>query len=117
MPNRRILVVDSQRMLGFIETFLTSAGYQVVTSTGGKEATDILMEETPGAVLMDMTRFGPDNSQFLDQAKRKGIPILACGIDNSWTEEALKRGARCFIIKPFDFDQLLMQLNKATDKG
>ncbi len=117
MSNRRILVVDSQRMLGFIETFLTSAGYQVVTSTGGKEATDILMEETPGAVLMDMTRSAPTTPSFSTKRKERASRSLPAELTIHGLRKPLGGERECFIIKPFDFDQLLMQLNKATDKG
>jgi two-component system chemotaxis response regulator CheY len=113
----KILVVDDAMfMRNKTSRLLTEDGYQVVQASNGAEAVKMHTEEKPDVVLMDITMPVLDGIEALKQMREndpdvKVIMVTALG-QKSMVLEALKAGARDFIVKPFQPDRLLEAVKK-----
>jgi len=65
MPNKKILVVDNNPVLvKVVISFLEHAGYEVMTAPDGLSALDILHENTPDIVIVDLIMPNISGSQL-----------------------------------------------------
>lgn len=108
----KVLVVDDAI---FMRTkaarLLTQAGFTVVEAVDGAEAIDKFKAEKPDLVLMDITMPVLDGIRALKairefDAGAKVIMVTALG-QRSMVLEAIRAGAKDFVIKPFQPDKLM----------
>src|SRR4051812_13487634 len=103
-----LIVDDAVFMRKRCATLLTKNGYTICEAANGHEAVVMYQQERPHAVLMDITMPEMDGLEALkaikliDPAARIAM-VTAIG-QQSVVMEAIKAGARDFIIKPFDPD-------------
>jgi two-component system, chemotaxis family, chemotaxis protein CheY len=113
----KILVVDDAAFMRLRATkLLADAGHSVFEAENGKLAVEAYAREKPDAVLMDITMPEMDGLEALDAIKAtdpgcKIIMLTAMG-QQSIVMDAIKRGARDFIVKPFDPDRVLAAVGK-----
>ncbi len=113
----KILVADDAMfMRNRTSRLLTANGYQVVEASNGEEAVRRYFEEKPDVVLMDITMPVLDGIEALKQliAKDPGakvVMVTALG-QKSMVLEAIRAGARDFIVKPFEPERLLEAVKK-----
>ena len=116
----KILVVDDAMfMRNKTSKLLQENGYEVVEASNGEEAVARYMRENPDLVLMDITMPVLDGIESLKQlraydAEAKVVMVTALG-QKSMVLEAIKAGARDFIVKPFQPDQLLEAVRKQCE--
>ena len=106
----QILVVDddeSHRTL--ICDLLQEMGYQTIEARNGREALDLLEEDIPQAVLLDLRMPVMSGWGLLEALKKmpraKGLPIIiisAYGFE--WEAELV--GASGYVSKPVDLDKV-----------
>jgi len=122
MPNTRnsILVVDDQpgvrRLL--YEAFRED-GYLVRMAASGQEAIDQVKENLPYLILMDMKMPGMNGLEALHEINQidQGISVImmtAYG-ELEIVAEAMKLGAKEYITKPFDINELRDLVRKVMD--
>jgi len=114
----RILIVDDspimRRNLGFI---LTKAGHEIVAQCmNGGQAYHLYKTHTPDIVTMDISMPEVDGIEGVRRIKKdfpeaKIIMVSALG-QKEMVLEALKFGAKHYIIKPISPDKLLSVINK-----
>lgn len=110
-----LLVEDNEDLLDFIAADLENQ-YQVLTSTSGKKALDILIEENVQLVLSDVMMPGMDGFALCDKIKTNietsHIPVILLTAKASLTSkiEGLESGADAYIEKPFSIDHLNAQI-------
>ena len=114
----KILVVDDAEFLRVrITKMLTGNGHEVVEADNGAKAVARYRENRPDAVLMDVTMPEMDGLAALKEI-RSGDPnarvvmLTALG-QESVVLEAIKSGARDFVVKPFEPDRVLAALKRA----
>jgi len=119
LSKRKILIVDDQiNTLKVLMAILADEGYDVSKATSGTEALAILRkEEKIDAVLADLKMPGMDGMDFFRNVKemRGAIPFIimtAYGTVKS-AVQALKEGVTNYLIKPLDFDELIIMLDKS----
>lgn len=114
---KTILIVDDQRVL--LETLkrgLRTRGYRVVEAISGKQALSHLEEnETIDIVLTDYFMPEMNGIELLQKIRQinKIIPVIimtAYG-DKDLVIEAMHHRCNGFIDKPFDMDELLVEIN------
>ena len=114
----KILVVDDAEFLRVrITKMLTGNGHEVVEADNGAKAVAKYRENRPDAGLMDVTMPEMDGLAALKEI-RSGDPnarvdmLTALG-QESVVLEAIKSGARDFVVKPFEPDRVLAALKRA----
>ena len=113
----RILVVDDAAFMRIrAAKVLTDNGHEVALAENGREAVTKFAEWHPDAVLMDITMPVMDGLaalkeiRKLDPAARVAM-VTAMG-QQAIVLEALKAGAKDFVLKPFHPDRILATLHK-----
>jgi len=117
MKDQKVLIVDDQygiRVLLF-EVF-GKEGYQTFQAANGKQALDIVVNESPDLVILDMKIPGMDGLEILKEIKKiapdtKVIMMTAYG-ELDMIKEATELGALTHFTKPFDIDELRTAVNK-----
>jgi DNA-binding NtrC family response regulator len=119
LNKRKILVVDDQiNTLKVLMAILADEGYDVVQAASGNEGLAILQrEDDVDAVLADLKMPGMDGMAFYRKARnlRDSLPFIimtAYGTVKS-AVQALKEGVTNYLIKPLDFDELVIMLDKS----
>ena len=109
-----ILVVDDEpRYLRLIEANLITEGYQVLKTTNGQEAVEIVAERHPDLVLMDVMMPVLDGFGACERIREfSNVPIIivtARGSENDRVR-GLDIGADDYIVKPFSATELLARV-------
>lgn len=113
----KILVVDDAAfMRARCSKLLVEKGYEVMEAANGAEALEVYKAERPDGVLLDITMPKMDGIVTLqeiikvDPAARVAM-VTAMG-QKSMVMNALKSGARDFVVKPFDGARVLDTVEK-----
>jgi excisionase family DNA binding protein len=107
-----VLVVDDDPGLReLIRVSLSLDGYTVREAASAEEALAAIEDTAPDLVLLDVVMPGVDGWQMLQrmQERHGSIPVIMFSgkVDEESAAEAEQRGARGFIGKPFDPQQLI----------
>jgi twitching motility two-component system response regulator PilH len=118
MGIRKILIVDdSPTERHVLNDLLTKAGFEVVTSDNGEDAISKAKQVKPDLILMDVVMPGLNGFQATRAISRdpdtRTIPIILCTSKTQETDKiwGLRQGARDYIVKPVDRDELLGKIN------
>jgi two-component system chemotaxis response regulator CheY len=112
-----ILVVDDAAFMRVrAARVLEEAGHQVLQAENGLEAVKMYTQNRPDAVLMDITMPEMDGLTALKEIKKfdpsaRVAMVTAMG-QQAIVMEALKSGAKDFVLKPFQPDRVLSALQK-----
>jgi two-component system OmpR family response regulator len=110
-----ILVVDDElELLQAIQEYLCMRGFRVSTARNGKEMKDILSLEPVDLVLLDLGlpgENGIDLTRKLKSTSNPGIIIVTAHGDSEDRVLGLESGADDYIVKPFNFRELLARVN------
>ena len=100
-----ILVVDDEPLLSeFVTRLLASEGFQTASAKNGEEACKILESDAIDLIISDIRMPKMDGVALLDHVNKhfQTIPvILMTGYSSLSIEEALSKGAKCVLGKPF----------------
>lgn len=117
----RILVVEDEQDLNLlIRKVLAKAGYTVDGCTDGEEAALHLLGAEYDAVILDVMMPKKDGYTLVQEMRGQGIdtPVLFLTARDSIADrvKGLDLGADDYLIKPFDFDELLARIRAMTRK-
>lgn len=117
----RILVVEDEKdMNRIIARRLEAEGYCVDTCYDGESAYDYLCMTEYDGVLLDVMLPKMDGFTVLKKVRSKGIvtPILLLTAKSDVTDivQGLDLGADDYVVKPFDFQELLARIRLITRK-
>ena len=116
-----MLVDDAAFMRMMIKKALTASGYDdFVEAQDGSGAVQKYGEEKPDMVIMDITMPNMDGLQALKKIKEAdaGAKVVMCTAmgQESMVVDAIKSGARDFIVKPFNADRIVQTVNAVLGK-
>ena len=107
----KILVVDDagfMRMM--IKNYLTKAGYEtIIEGEDGEKAVSLYKSEAPDLVIMDITMPNLDGIGALRAIKEADPNAKG---QEAMVMEAIKLGAKDFIVKPFKQERILETVSK-----
>jgi len=108
-----LIVDDDPRLREYIRVNLEMEGYSVREAGSADEGLALLEESTPDLVLLDVMMPKMDGWEMLRRVQERHgvgtIPVIMFSgkVDENALAEAADRGARGFIGKPFDPQQLI----------
>ena len=115
--NKILVIDDEERLCWALEKGLRQEGYQVITATRGKEGLELIQNETPSLVILDLKMPDMDGLEVLVKAKDliPKLPVIMITAHGSIDTaiEAMKLGAVDYITKPFDLDELKIVVKQA----
>ena len=122
--NAKILVVDDDPdIVTMLCDRLDSLGYQTVSAPDGQKALDLIEQETPRLMLLDLEMprvTGIDVLKRLAPLRKSGydLPVIVMTAHGTIhaAVEAMKHGAYDFLTKPFDGDHLRIVIQKALER-
>jgi two-component system NtrC family response regulator len=119
--NRILLVDDDESLRRVMQMQLEEAEYEVLTACRGQEALAIMDDVTPALVITDLKMPGISGLDLLRRLREAHpettvIIVTAFGTVSS-AVEAMRAGAYDYITKPVDYDQLMLVVNRAVERG
>jgi len=117
----KLLVVDDEETnVMLLERILAKTGYRNVTSTSDPERVMSIVEELePDLLLLDLMMPRVDGFEIMESLRAAGrdVPVLVLTADATQEvkRRALRSGARDFLTKPFDMDEILLRIANMLD--
>lgn len=109
----KILVVDDAAFMRMmVKDTLTKGGYEdIYEAVDGADAVEKFKEIGPDLVIMDITMPNMDGLEALKEIKQidGGANVVMCSAmgQESMVIDAIKSGAKDFIVKPFKPDRII----------
>jgi DNA-binding response OmpR family regulator len=120
---KRILIVDDERdILKALTIRLQKAGYEVVTAFDGAQGIFMAHKEQPDLIILDIRMPAGNGFSVAEKLRQtqstSSIPIifLTGSPEKDSQEKAMTLGARFYIRKPYDPEELLDAVSRALEK-
>lgn len=119
MTTKVLVVDDAAFMRMMLSKILTDNGYEVVgEAANGAEAVEQYEKLKPDIVTMDITMPGVTGLQAVERIMKKDpaakiIMVSAMG-QQSMVVDAIRAGAKDFIVKPFNAERIVEAFRKIT---
>ena len=111
---KKILVVDDEpNILKLISFILKNNGYEVMEASNGSECLEMVREEKPDLIVLDVMMPKIDGFEVAKKIKSnsatRGIPILMLSSKAQFEDKmkGIDSGAMDYVTKPFDKQELL----------
>jgi twitching motility two-component system response regulator PilH len=118
MTIQKILIVDdSPTERYYLSDILIKRGFSVSTAVSGEDALLKIKADKPELILMDVVMPGQNGYQVTRQIVRdpgtQDVPVIICTSKGQETDRiwGLRQGARDYIVKPVDPDELLAKIS------
>jgi two-component system chemotaxis response regulator CheY len=122
VANLTFLVVDDAIfMRTVLKKMLTEAGYEVIGEAGnGIEAIEAAGKLKPDVVTLDITMPEMDGIQAIESILKASpdSKVIMCSAMGQQTKvmEAIKKGAKDFIVKPFEKNRVLQAIENVSNR-
>jgi two-component system chemotaxis response regulator CheY len=117
MKGKILVVDDSSLARRNLRHILEAAGYQVVEAEDGLGALERYFLEKPDVVLLDLVMKGMYGLDVLKKLRELDpdarVLVVSADVQSSSHELVEQAGARGFVNKPFDRDEILAALHAA----
>ena len=120
---KKILIVDDERdIVKAVMIRLQGAGYDVVTAFDGAQGVFMAHKEKPDLIILDIRMPAGNGFSVAQRLKRSihtfTIPVifLTGSPEKNAEEKAMALGARFYIKKPYDPEELLDAVKRALEK-
>jgi len=116
----KILVVDDDpNILKVIEMRLESQGYTVVSTSDPEKVEGLVRDDSFSMALLDLRLAGDSGIDLMEKLHEMNpelsVIILTAHGSIKSAVEAMKKGACGYITKPFDYQELLLQVKNCMD--
>jgi DNA-binding response OmpR family regulator len=123
MKNKKILIIDDElEMAQLLKIELETEGYSVMMAHDGVSGLELIKNEKPHLVLLDIMMPGLDGYEVLRQLRAdaliKDVTVLlltAKGLDEE-IKKGLDLGADDYILKPFHAGLLIKKIERILKK-
>jgi len=114
-----LLVDDEPELRELLEEQLTEAGHRVQAATDGEAGADQLARRVFDVVICDVRLPRIDGLTLLRRIRKEtpstDVILMTAYSDVSQAVSALKEGAYDYLTKPFDVDELLLQVGRIDE--
>jgi CheY-like chemotaxis protein len=110
LPGDILVVDDDAAIVDLVVELLQDEGYQVRSARNGALALDVIAEQRPAMILVDMRMPQMNGETFLATLQERGIsniPVVLMTADAIGARKFVSGYAVDYLAKPFDIDQLI----------
>lgn len=114
-----LAIEDSQAIRRTYENFFKTTEYDLITAENGVEGMEMVVNHQPDLILCDLQLPKMNGIDVTDRLtahpKTSHIPIIivSCYNDKNTILQAMNHGATDYIVKPFQFSELLERIKNA----
>jgi DNA-binding NtrC family response regulator len=116
-PKRMLVVDDEKSVRDLLAEYLNEYGYEVTCAANGQDALKIYQQGHFDIILSDLNMAPIDGLELLNKVKEinsDAIFIMITGYPSITSSiEAIKKGARDYITKPFNIDEIRAKVERA----
>jgi DNA-binding NtrC family response regulator len=120
MSSRILIAEDEEITLKHILSTLQKEGYDVTGVPDGRKALEKIDNELFDILIADIKMPGLSGIELLEKVRERRLDtevIIVTGYGSiSSAVDAIKKGARDYITKPFDLDELLLKVKKIHEE-
>ncbi|MFM5359741.1 response regulator [Aeromonas veronii] len=115
-----LIVDDSATIRQVVSMTLKGAGYEVIEASDGKDALNKLDGKKINLIISDVNMPNMDGITFVKEAKKlanyKFTPVIMLTTESqdSKKQEGQAAGAKAWVVKPFQPEQMLAAVAKLT---
>ncbi len=118
---KKILIADDEPQLALaLKIRLQSKGFQVVTVSDGRQALELIAQDKPDLVILDVVMPVMDGYFCLREINqrfgRTKIPVIILTARDRMKELFDLEGVEDYVIKPFDHDDLLIRIERVLKR-
>lgn len=116
-----VIVEDEPDSADMFAEMMRINGFQVHTSYGGRMAMNMIAQEKPNAVLLDLMMQDVSGLEVLRFMRRdpylSGIPVIIISAKSQLSDiqEGLKAGAKIYLTKPVSYVDLVSSVKKVIE--
>ena len=118
----KILIVDDSAVIRLkLKQILEKAGHETFEASNGKDAFFLFKTSKPDITTMDITMPDIDGitamSNILSISPEAKIIIISSSQDRNKVMEAVDKGAKTYLVKPFETEKVLQTINKVINNN
>ena len=122
MEGKILIVDDAAFMRMMIKETLKSSGYEnIIEAADGDQAVQTYKTEKPDLVIMDITMPNKNGLEALKEIKEfdpKAVIVICSAMgQESMVVEAIRNGAKDFIVKPFKSERIIKTVQNIIDRS
>jgi two-component system, OmpR family, response regulator PrrA len=113
-PPDVLVVDDDEDVRASLERGLRLSGFTVRTAADGETALDVVREDTPACLVLDVNMPGMDGVEVVRRLRSTGVDVPVCMLSARGTVgdrvAGLEAGADDYLVKPFALEELVARL-------
>jgi two-component system response regulator AtoC len=121
MAYKALVIDDDISALEMMQFWLQSEGFEVFTAENGQKGLELVRDNNPDVILTDLNMPGMDGIEIVKKAKEisPNTEIIMITGEGSTLKaiEATKAGAFYYVEKPVIFEDLMVLIGKAVERG
>lgn len=118
MQKKILIAEDDQAILEVLKSILEGEGHLVFSPRNERAIYDIVRQESPDLILLDIWLMGHDGGKIAKDLKGKeetrSIPVIMMSANNETEKISREVGADGFLLKPFTIEDLQAVIVKHT---
>ncbi len=118
-----LLIDDDPNLILLVKDYLEFRGYEVITAENGREALEVLDQQTPDMIICDVMMPEMDGyslvSAIRSDPKTSWIPVLFLSAKGQSQDrvKGLNIGADVYMVKPFEPEELVAQVESSLKQA
>jgi AmiR/NasT family two-component response regulator len=118
---KTVIIAEDEAIVRLdLREILEEEGYDVIGETGrGDEAVELVHEKQPDLVILDIKMPGMDGlaaARQIGQDRKTAVLVLTAFSQRDLVEEARDSGVLAYLVKPFQKEELLPQIEVALGR-
>ena len=118
---KKILVADDEEQLVLaVKIRLQSKGYQIFTAPDGRQALELITQQQPDLLILDILMPVMDGYSCLREINRRfgrgRIPVIILTARDRMKDLFELEGIEDYVIKPFDHEDLLVRIERVLKR-
>lgn len=119
---KKILIADDEhKIVMTLEYTFRKNGYEVFIARDGSEVLELLKQETPDVILLDIMMPNVDGYTTIQEIKKQEklknckVVFLSAKTNPTDIEKGLNLGADAYVTKPYSIKKLIQQIDELLE--